>query len=151
MLEDWVDSQPFSAAVLHNKVLSVPKHERPERAQNGKRRKMECRRTPIHIMRAADPKLPSTEIGRRRLPSLQVPDGDSSEPISGSTSSEAKGTPFSKHDGYRQELLNNSDGGNFKVPPSHHLSRPGRRSESGFRQLREMASLVPRAGQIRHN
>ena len=51
--------------MLHNKVLSVLKHERPERSQNGKRRKIECRRTPIHVVATADPKLPSIELGRR--------------------------------------------------------------------------------------
>jgi hypothetical protein len=32
VLEDWIDSPPFSAAQLHNKVLSVLKHEQPVRA-----------------------------------------------------------------------------------------------------------------------
>ncbi len=51
--------------MLHNEVLSVLKHERPERAQNGKRRKLECRATPIHIVASADPKLPSIGLSRR--------------------------------------------------------------------------------------
>ena len=51
--------------MLHNKVLSVLKHERPERSQNGKRRKIECRRTPIHVVATADPRLPSIQLGRR--------------------------------------------------------------------------------------
>ncbi|KAF8860407.1 hypothetical protein BDZ45DRAFT_312341 [Acephala macrosclerotiorum] len=73
VLEDWIDSPSFSAAMLHNRVLSVLKHEQPERTQNGKRRKMECRRTPIHIMAAADPTLPSIELGRRIRPRSQSP------------------------------------------------------------------------------
>jgi hypothetical protein len=67
VLEDWIDSPPFSAAMLHNKVLSVLKHERPERAQNGLRRMLECRRTPIHIVATSNPRLPSIELGRRAL------------------------------------------------------------------------------------
>lgn len=64
VLEDWIDGPPFSAAMLHNQVLSVLKHERPERAQNGKKRKLECRRTPIHIVASADVKIPSIELKR---------------------------------------------------------------------------------------
>jgi len=54
--------------MLHNKVLSVLKHERPERPQNGNRRMLECRRTPIHIIATSNPRLPSIELGRRILP-----------------------------------------------------------------------------------
>jgi len=53
--------------MLHNKVLSVLKHERPERAQSGPRRILECRRTPIHIVATSNPRLPSIELGRRML------------------------------------------------------------------------------------
>jgi hypothetical protein len=75
VLEDWIDSPPFSAAMLHNKVLSVLKHERPERVQSGKRRRMKCRRTPIRIVATTDPRLPSIELGRRRpLVLLEVED-----------------------------------------------------------------------------
>ena len=112
VLEDWVDGLPFSAAMLHNKVLSLLKHERPERATNGKRRKVECRRTPIHIMGTADPRLPSIEIGRRLLPSLVL-----TKPACEMAASEDKeGLILSKLEGYRQEDLNDSCGTDFKVP-----------------------------------
>jgi hypothetical protein len=117
VLEDWIDSPPFSAAMLHNKVLSVLKHERPERAQNGKRRKIECRRTPIHIMGTAHPKLPSIELGRRQPSSTQTCDGISREPTQETTCSEEKAPPFSTtFDGYRLSSLNDSNGEDFKVP-----------------------------------
>ncbi|CZR69300.1 uncharacterized protein PAC_19200 [Phialocephala subalpina] len=83
VLEDWIDSPPFSAAMLHNRVLSVLKHERPERTQNGKRRKIECRRTPIHIVATADPTLPSIGLGKRTRMPPQSPPSPKSPGIEG--------------------------------------------------------------------
>jgi hypothetical protein len=114
VLEDWIDSPPFSAAMLHNKVLSVLKHERPERAQSGKRRKIECRRTPIHIMGTADPRLPSIELARRVQSSEYFsepkPLTNPSQEPSPSTSSP------SKQNGYHLEDLHTANGEDFNVP-----------------------------------
>src|SRR6266536_2278586 len=65
VLEDWKDGPPFSAAMLHTKVLSILKHERPEREQAHKRRRLELRRTPIHMVASCNPQLPSIQIARR--------------------------------------------------------------------------------------
>lgn len=118
VLEDWIDCPPFSAAMLHNKVLSILKHERPERAQNGKRKKIECRRTPIHIMGTADPRLPSIELGQRHPLSLQTLDPVSlPEPAREDAFPEDKAPPFSsKFDGYRLSDVNDSNGEDFNVP-----------------------------------
>lgn len=123
MLEDWIDSPPFSAAMLHNKVLSVLKHERPERIQSGKRRKMECRRTPIHIVATADPRLPSIELGRRpaiaELATMnekppctmaQVNISDKA-PVVG----EGSGSPLKRKE-YHPESLNDLVGNDYRVP-----------------------------------
>ncbi|PVH82437.1 hypothetical protein DL98DRAFT_513879 [Cadophora sp. DSE1049] len=123
VLEDWIDSPPFSAAMLHNKVLSVLKHERPERMQNGKRRKIECRRTPIHMVATADPTLPSIELGRRTprreriqetSPSAQV---SSSQPTNGENGSPYVPRPStSRKDGYQREYVNDIQGAEYEVP-----------------------------------
>lgn len=118
VLEDWIDSPPFSAAMLHNKVLSVLKHERPERPQNGKKRKIECRRTPIHIMGTADLRLPSVELGRR-LPWPAQPLGGASFPESmehTTFSGDQSQTPSSKHPGHQVDDLLDTDSEDFNVP-----------------------------------
>ncbi|KAK0127369.1 hypothetical protein ONS96_006918 [Cadophora gregata f. sp. sojae] len=123
VLEDWIDSPPFSAAMLHNKVLSILKHERPERMQNGKRRKLECRRTPIHIVATSDPTLPSIELGRRMTRRVGMSGASSSTPSSSaqcpagqSGSSCTSHTPPSREQGYQQELVNHIQGDEYEVP-----------------------------------
>ncbi|CZT07236.1 uncharacterized protein RCO7_07252 [Rhynchosporium graminicola] len=123
VLEDWIDSPPFSAAMLHNKVLSILKHERPERMQNGKRRRIEYRRTPIHIVATADTTMPSIELSRR------APRRDKSQEINPSTllsSSKPKPRVHASPDKYRSsglkgreyqpECLNNVQGDVYEVP-----------------------------------
>jgi hypothetical protein len=110
VLEDWMDGPQFSAAMLHNKVLSALKHERAERAQNGKRRKIECQRNPIHMMGTAGPRLSSIELGRRisssAHPSSERPPSDS----------DAINTATFERKGYRQGDFHNVNGDEFVVP-----------------------------------
>ncbi|KAH9219799.1 hypothetical protein DL95DRAFT_51020 [Leptodontidium sp. 2 PMI_412] len=122
VLEDWIDSPPFSAAMLHNQVLSVLKHERPERMQNGKRRKLECRRTPIHMVATADPTLPSIELGRRPMRGSieganSSTEASSSKPRTGEY--ESPYTPqssVSKWKGYQPESVSHIQGDEYEVP-----------------------------------
>ncbi|KAL2064350.1 hypothetical protein VTL71DRAFT_4844 [Oculimacula yallundae] len=123
VLEDWIDSPPFSAAMLHNKVLSVLKHEQPERMQNGKRRKMECRRTPIHMVATADPTLPSIELGRRWPRKDLLPGGNSPAIASSSNSGPRKvGIPDEhqsstpKGRAYLAESINTIQGDVYEIP-----------------------------------
>jgi hypothetical protein len=129
VLDDWIDGPPFSAAMLHNKVLSVLKHEQPERARHGKKRKLECRRTPIHILAAADPRLPSIELGMRAVKS-PVPSSESSSmvnvqasawssivtPRSEDLSQPCSKTISSKRKAYEEDSVNTSIDGDFEVP-----------------------------------
>ncbi|KAG4437770.1 hypothetical protein IFR05_006755 [Cadophora sp. M221] len=122
VLEDWIDSPPFSAAMLHNQVLSVLKHERPERMQNGKRRKLECRRTPIHMVATADPTLPSIELGRRPMRdsiegASSSTEASNSKPRTGEYESPYNPRPsVSKGKGYQQESINRMQGDEYEVP-----------------------------------
>lgn len=79
--------------MLHNKVLSVLKHERPVRAQNGPRRTLECRRTPIHIVATSNPRLPSIELGRRVLPLEHLKESKNREPQSASGLTRSPSSP----------------------------------------------------------
>lgn len=122
VLEDWIDSPPFSAAMLHNKVLSVLKHERPERMQNGKRRKLECRRTPIHMVATADPTLPSIELGRRKVRSDRPQETNPSARASSSypgienglLSTSRPSAP--RRDGYQRDSINQIQDDEYEVP-----------------------------------
>jgi hypothetical protein len=111
VLEDWIDAPPFSTAILHNKVLSILKHERLERAQNGKRRKVERLRTPIYIMGTADPRLPSVELCRRSpvvtLP-LMVSNDERLSPLLPPTVPSRKA--------YEADSLDKTTEGSFDVP-----------------------------------
>ena len=64
VLEEWINHS-FSVAMLHSKVLSVLKHEQPER-RGQKKRKVECRRTPVYIHTSAEPGTPSINLSRLR-------------------------------------------------------------------------------------
>ena len=64
VLDEWIDHS-FSVAMLHCKVLSVLKHEQPER-RGQKKRKVECRRTPVYIHTSAEPDTPSINLSRLR-------------------------------------------------------------------------------------
>jgi hypothetical protein len=64
VLDEWIDHS-FSVAMLHSKVLSVLKHEQPER-RGQKKRKVECRRTPVYIHTSAEPGTPSINLSRLR-------------------------------------------------------------------------------------
>jgi len=66
VLQDWID-QPFSAAMLHSKVLSTLKHERPERWQN-EPHKVELRRTPVYIVSTTKVGVPSVVLCRQKVP-----------------------------------------------------------------------------------
>ncbi|RDL34352.1 uncharacterized protein BP5553_07480 [Venustampulla echinocandica] len=86
VLTDWKNSGPFSAAQLHTQLLLVLKHEKPEVSRRGKKIKLECRRTPIHILAATDPRHLSIELGRR-----VTLDSENEPPIAGIQESPSKG------------------------------------------------------------
>ncbi|KAF8851404.1 hypothetical protein BDZ45DRAFT_750678 [Acephala macrosclerotiorum] len=65
VLEEWINRR-FSVAMLHSKILSVLKHERPELL--GGIRRIECRTTPVYIVTTDDPELPSIILNR--MPSV---------------------------------------------------------------------------------
>jgi hypothetical protein len=52
----------FSVAMLHSKILSVLKHERPELL--GGTRRVECRRTPVYIVTTENPEAVSIMLSR---------------------------------------------------------------------------------------
>jgi hypothetical protein len=68
VLDEWIDHS-FSVAMLHSQVLSVLKHPQPERRGN-KKRKAECRRTPVYIHTSAEPGIPSINLSRLRINEL---------------------------------------------------------------------------------
>jgi hypothetical protein len=68
VLDEWIDHS-FSVAMLHSQVLSVLKHPQPERRGN-KKRKVECRRTPVYIHTSAEPGIPSINLSRLRIKEL---------------------------------------------------------------------------------
>jgi hypothetical protein len=68
VLDEWIDHS-FSVAMLHSEVLSVLKHEQPER-RGQKKRKVECRRTPVYILTSAEPGTPSINFSRLRSKEL---------------------------------------------------------------------------------
>lgn len=127
VLEDWRCGPPFSAAMLHNKVLSVLKHERPEWPPGEKRRRVEYRRTPIHFVASIDPRLPSIELGRRSVPVPQIvtpegtkvsKDGDTSSHHSRLPKIDIdsnEGMPSLKRKGYHPDDLSEKAGENFDV------------------------------------
>lgn len=128
VLDDWVESAPFSAAMLHNKVLSILQHGSLETLQNGKRRKLECQRTPIHMVAAADATLPSIELGRRTPKPLQPVSKtflstteqkisqDEIENPPTKTEGTDNSSPSTKLKGYLPELLNDLDGDDYELP-----------------------------------
>jgi hypothetical protein len=67
VLDDWIDKPSFSAAMLHSEILSVIKHDRPERRKWTDANKVESRKTPIYILTSNDPKSKSIELSVRPL------------------------------------------------------------------------------------
>jgi hypothetical protein len=63
VLEEWIN-RTFSVAMLHSKILSVLKHERPELL--GGTRRVECRRTPVYIVTTENPEAVSIILSRMR-------------------------------------------------------------------------------------
>jgi hypothetical protein len=61
VLEDWIDRNSFSAAMLHSEILSVLKQSRP-------RYNREISKTPVYIVTTSNPKTCSIEISRRTQP-----------------------------------------------------------------------------------
>jgi hypothetical protein len=116
VLDEWIDHS-FSVAMLHSKVLSVLKHEQPER-QSQKKRKVECRRTPVYIHTSAEPSTPSINLSRLR--SKESPEDKTKVGVQaasdGQVSSEAE-NPQNKPDAYSLDGLTSSEPtGNLKVP-----------------------------------
>lgn len=130
VLEDWVNGKSFSAAMLHNEVLSRLKHEQPVRTQSGPRGTRECRSTPIFIVATSDPRLPSIELGRRALPAMattilkNIPDsskdlntGDTLEIESPPATEPPVATdgPSLKRKRYEQEDVNETTDHKYKI------------------------------------
>ena len=94
ILEDKLKEGPFSAASLHQEILLRIKQETPGRARDGKRRKLEHRRTPIHVIAAADMSLSSIELSKRIPPlsttSSKVPSINTDPQASSTTPTEAE-------------------------------------------------------------
>lgn len=116
VLDEWIDHS-FSVAMLHSKVLSVLKHEQPER-RGQKKRKVECRRTPVYIHTSAEPGTPSINLSRlRSKESLEDKTKVGVQAASdGQVSSEVE-NPQNKPDAYSLDGLTSSEPtGNLKVP-----------------------------------
>jgi hypothetical protein len=116
VLDEWIDHS-FSVAMLHSKVLSVLKHEQPER-RGQKKRKVECRRTPVYIHTSAEPGTPSINLSRLR--SKESPEDKTKVGVQaasdGQVSSEVE-NPQNKPDAYSLDGLTSSEPtGNLKVP-----------------------------------
>jgi hypothetical protein len=116
VLDEWIDHS-FSVAMLHSKVLSVLKHELPER-RGQKKRKVECRRTPVYIHTSAEPGTPSINLSRLR--SKESPEDKTKVGVQvgsdGQVSFEAE-NPQNKPDAYSLDDLTSSEPtGNLKVP-----------------------------------
>jgi hypothetical protein len=62
-LEEWVYKN-FSVAMLHSQILSMLKHEKPER-EGQKKIKVECRRTPVYILTTENPGTPSINMSKK--------------------------------------------------------------------------------------
>ena len=103
--------------MLHSKVLSVLKHEQPER-RGQKKRKVECRRTPVYIHTSAEPGTPSINLSRLRSKELleDKPKVGVQVGSDGQVSSEAE-NPQNEPDTYSLDDLTSSEPtGNLKVP-----------------------------------
>ncbi|KUJ12570.1 uncharacterized protein LY89DRAFT_210202 [Mollisia scopiformis] len=61
--------------MLHSQILSVLKHERPERL--GGNRRVECRTTPVYIVTTEDPSIPSIVLNRIQVDRTAVQAGAS--------------------------------------------------------------------------
>ncbi|KAB8303021.1 hypothetical protein EYC80_006326 [Monilinia laxa] len=68
VLNDWMNRPSFSAAMLHSEILSVLKHDKPQKGRRGDQHKQEKKTTPIYILASEDPKSLSIEICRRTTP-----------------------------------------------------------------------------------
>ena len=67
VLDEWI-KRTFSVAMLHSKVLSVLKHERPELL--GGTQRVECRRTPVYIVTTENHQAPSITLSHMKPPTL---------------------------------------------------------------------------------
>ncbi|CZR68718.1 uncharacterized protein PAC_18617 [Phialocephala subalpina] len=72
VLEEWINRR-FSVAMLHSRILSILKHERPELL--GGTRRVECRTTPVYIVTTDDPELPSIILNRMKSVSRTIESG----------------------------------------------------------------------------
>lgn len=70
ILEDWRDKPSFSAAMLHAEILSVIKHDRPERRRRTDANRVENRKTPIYILTSNDSRSNSIELSVRPSPDV---------------------------------------------------------------------------------
>lgn len=68
VLDDWMNRPSFSVAMLHSEILSVLKHDKPQKGHRGDQQNQENKTTPIYILASEDPKSLSIEICRRTTP-----------------------------------------------------------------------------------
>jgi hypothetical protein len=103
VLDDWMDKPSFSAAMLHSEILSVIKHDRPERRRRTDANRVENRKTPIYILTSNDPRSMSIELSVRPSPDV--------------TASATRSTIPSRHDAFDFSQLNRElPSGNHTVP-----------------------------------
>lgn len=112
VLEDWKAKPSFSVAMLHSEILSVIKHDRPERRRENDR-KVETRKTPIHIHTSKDPKSKSIEISVLSFP---APAGLRSTNATGSTTISNPSIPPRTGIFDLSQLHSKLPSNNFKVP-----------------------------------
>jgi hypothetical protein len=116
VLKDWYNKS-FSAAMLHSKLLSVLKHEQPERI-GPKRQKVECRRTPFYTLTTNDLRNPSIDLTRKRLEKTNL-SGNLAEPKNGKVANTSKPTLEDTYNTYAEnieELISTTPSGNLKLP-----------------------------------
>jgi hypothetical protein len=114
-LDDWMDKPSFSAAMLHSEILSVIKHDRPERKRWTDANKVESRKTPIYILTSNDPKSQSIELSVRPSPEVLGSAGTSKRKPRKSTTPNA--STLSRRDIFDLSQLNrNLPSGKLTVP-----------------------------------
>jgi hypothetical protein len=108
VLDDWIDKPSFSAAMLHSEILSVIRHDRPERRRRTDANRVENRKTPIYILTSNDPKSKSIELSVRLSPDVTA---------SASRSTIPNAPLPSRQDPFDFSQLNRElPSGNLKVP-----------------------------------
>lgn len=117
VLDDWMAKPSFSVAMLHSEMLSVIKHDRPERRRWADVNKVESRKTPIYILTSIDPKSNSIELSVRPLPGVSVSACTTSSSGKPRKSTAPNASIPSRHDIFDLSQLNSTlPSGKLNVP-----------------------------------